>query len=254
MDLGLAGKKAIISGGSRGIGKAIAAKLVDEGASVALGARGKEGVDAVVAELSARGQVHGSAVDLSDAAALATWVAEAAASQGGIDIVVANASAGGGGGVTPEAWQAHLSVDVLALVRMVEAALPYLRQSGAGSIVAIATTAALEQFGPGTSAYNALNAAVINYTAGLSQNLAKYGIRANCVSPGPIFIENGSWDAIRQRAAPFYEATVASQPMGRLGTAEEVANVVAFLVSPAASWVTGDNIVVDGGFTRRVAF
>jgi 3-oxoacyl-[acyl-carrier protein] reductase len=254
VDLGLAGRKAIISGGSRGIGKAIAARLLDEGARVALGARGKEDLDAAVAELSDKGVVHGTAVDLSDGPAVAAWVAEAASALGGLDIVVANASAGGGGGSSEEAWQAHLQVDVLGLVRMVEAALPYLKASDTASIVSMATTAALEQFASGTSAYNALNAAVITYTSGLSQSLAKDGIRANCVSPGPVFIERGLWDGIRQRAAPFYEATLAAAPMGRFGTAEEVANVVAFLVSPAASWVTGENVVVDGGFTRRVAF
>ena len=254
MDLGLQGKKAIITGGSRGIGRAIAERLLEEGASVAICARGKEGVDEAVTALSSKGQIHGTSVDMADGDAIAAWVEEAAGQLGGIDIVVSNASAGGGGGATADAFQAHLDIDVLGLVRLVDAALPKLKESGSGSIVAISTTAALEQFGPGASAYNSLKAAVINYTAGLAQNLAKDGIRANCVSPGPIFIEGGSWDMIKQHMTPFYDATVGASPGGRLGSAEEVANVVAFIASPAASWVTGENIVVDGGFTKRVAF
>jgi 3-oxoacyl-[acyl-carrier protein] reductase len=254
MDLGLAGKRAVISGGSRGIGRCIATRLLDEGASVALGARGKETLDAAVAELSEKGVVHGSTVDASDGEAVTAWIAEAADRLGGIDIVVGNASAGGGGGATDEAWEAHLRVDVLALVHMVDAALPHLRASSSGSIIAISTSGAVEHFGRGASAYNGIKAAVINYVAGLSQGLAKDGIRANCVSPGPIFIEGGSWDVIRQHRPEVYEATLATLPMGRYGTAEEVANVVAFLASPSASWVTGENIVVDGGFTRRVAY
>jgi NAD(P)-dependent dehydrogenase (short-subunit alcohol dehydrogenase family) len=140
------------------------------------------------------------------------------------------------------------------LVRLVDAALPHLQKSEAAAIVAISTTAALEQFGPGTSAYNALKAAVINYTAGLAQNLAPAGIRANCVSPGPIFIENGDWDMIKKHMTAFYDATVQGHGRGRLGSPEEVANAVAFLASPAASWISGANLVVDGGFTKRVAF
>jgi NAD(P)-dependent dehydrogenase (short-subunit alcohol dehydrogenase family) len=204
--------------------------------------------------LSQKGTVHGTTVDAADGEALAAWVNEAADRLGGIDIVVGNASAGGGGGTTDEAWEAHLRVDVLGLVHMVDAAVPHLRASGQASIIAVSTTGAVEHFGRGASAYNGLKAAVINYMAGLSQNLAKDGIRANCVSPGPIFIDGGSWDVIRQRRPQVYEATLASLPMGRYGTAEEVANVVAFLASPSASWVTGENIVVDGGFTRRVAY
>jgi 3-oxoacyl-[acyl-carrier protein] reductase len=172
---------------------------------------------------------------------------------GGIDIVVSNAS-GGGQGTSAEDFQAGLDVDVLGLVRLVDAATPKLVESGEASVIAISTTAALENFGPGTSAYNALKAAVVNYIGGLAQNLGPKGIRANAISPGPIMIEGGSWDLIKEHMTPFYESTLAVQPQKRLGTAEEVANVAAFLASPAASWVTGENIVVDGGFTKRVAY
>lgn len=253
MDLGLSGKKALITGGSRGIGRAIAARLLAEGASVAISARGKEGVDATVAELSGQGTIIGTAVDVADGDALTGWVNAMAEQLGGIDIVVSNAS-GGGQGTSAEDFQAVLDVDLLGLVRLVDAATPCLVESGEAAIVAISTTAALENFGPGTSAYNSLKAAVINYIGGLAQNLASKGIRANAISPGPIMIEGGSWDFIKENMTPFYDSTVAVQPQGRLGTAEEVANVAAFLASPAASWINGENIVVDGGFTKRVAY
>ncbi len=253
MDLGLSGKKALITGASRGIGRAIASRLLDEGASVAISARGQDGVDLAIKELSAKGTIIGGAVDVGDGDALAAWVNDMGEQLGGIDIVVSNAS-GGGQGTSAKDFQAVLDVDVLGLVRLVEAATPKLIESGEGAVIAISTTAALENFGPGTSAYNAMKAAVINYIGGLSQNLARKGIRANAVSPGPIMIEGGSWDFIKNNMEAFYDATLAVQPQGRMGTAEEVANVVAFLASPAGSWVNGENIVVDGGFTKRVAY
>lgn len=254
VDLGLTGKRAIVTGGTRGIGRAIAERLLDEGASVAISARDAGGVEVAVKELSSRGTVFGEILDVADGDALTAWVATAAEQLGGLDIVVSNASAGGMGGATPEAFNQLLNVDVLGLVRLVDAALPHLQASESGAIVAISTTAAIENFGPGASAYNSLKAAVISYTAGLSQNLAPQGIRANCVSPGPIFVENGDWDMIKKHMTAFYDATVAGHGRGRLGDPAEVANAVAFLASPAASWISGENIVVDGGFTKRVAF
>lgn len=253
MDLGLSGKKALITGGSRGIGKAIATRLLAEGASVAISARGQDGVDATVAELTSAGTIVGAAVDVGDGDALAGWVHDMGEQLGGIDIVVSNAS-GGGQGTSAKDFQSVLDVDVLGLVRLVDAAMPKLVESGEAAVIAISTTAALENFGPGTSAYNAMKAAVINYIGGLSQNLASKGIRANTISPGPIMIEGGSWDFIKENMTAFYDSTVAVQPQGRLGGADEVANVAAFLASPAASWVNGENIVVDGGFTKRVAY
>ena len=115
-------------------------------------------------------------------------------------------------------------------------------------------SAALEHFGPGPTSYSALKGGAIVYAAGLAQTLAPKGIRVNTISPGPIFFEAGPWDRLRGAAPEFFDATVASQPMGRMGTPEEVANVAAFLCSPAASWVTGDNVVVDGAYTKRIAY
>jgi len=254
MDLGLAGKRAIITGGSRGIGRAIAEQLLAEGASVAISARGEEGLNAAIAEMSGQGTVFGSVVDVADGEALEAWVAEAAGQLGGIDIVISNASGGGAGRTTAEAFQTTLDVDILGLVRMVDASMEHLEASDGAAIMAISTTAALEHFGDGMGSYHVLKAGLINLVAGYSQSLGARNIRANAVSPGPIFVEGGGWDRIKEAMPEMYEGAIATQPSGRLGTAEEVARTVAFLVSPAASWITGENVVVDGGYTKRVAF
>ena len=250
MDLGLSRKAVAITGGSRGIGRAIAARFIEEGAKVSICARGQEGVEETLADLG--DSAIGAAVDVGDGDALRTWIESSAKHMGGLDVFVNNAS-GGGGGTSDEKFDQNYQVDLMGLVRGVQAAEQYLARSGDGAVLQISTTAALEHFGPGASSYMSLKAAAIAYAAGLSQNLATKGIRVNTVSPGPIFFEAGSWDRIKSGMPEFYEATVAGQPSGRMGSPEEVANVVVFLCSPAASWVTGSNVVVDGGYTKRIA-
>ena len=137
---------------------------------------------------------------------------------------------------------------------MLEVAQPFLTASGQGAIVAIGSTSALENFAPEPSSHYAFKAALIHYCGQLARQLAPQGIRVNAVSPGPVFIEGGSWDKIKQFAEPIYHQTVAEIPIGRMGEADEIARTVAFLASPAASFVTGANLVVDGGFTRRINF
>lgn len=253
MDLGLAGKRAIVTGGTRGIGRRIVDLLVDEGCDVGFCARDKAQVDDAVTALSASGRkIIGGVVDIADDAGSRAWVAETAAALGGLDILVANASAlVGGAGV--EAWQKGLDVDVLGTVRAVESAMPFLEASDAASIVAISSTAAVNT-ARGARAYAGLKAALIAYLSGLATEFGSKGIRANTVSPGAIYFEGGVWDEARRAAPERYAAAVARSPMGRLGTPEEVANAAVFLASPAASFISGANLIVDGAATTRIQF
>lgn len=253
MDLQLNGRNVVVTGGSRGIGRAVAERFVAEGANVALCARGEDGVKAAVSDLTGRGtKVIGASVNMADPEQLQDWVRASAAELGGLDVYVHNASTGPLPG--EKGWKKGLDVDLLGLVRVLEVAQPFLTASGQGAIVAIGSTSALENFAPEPSSHYAFKAALIHYCGQLARQLAPQGIRVNAVSPGPVFIEGGSWDKIKQFAEPIYHQTVAEIPIGRMGEADEIARTVAFLASPAASFVTGANLVVDGGFTRRINF
>ncbi|MBH79151.1 MAG: 3-ketoacyl-ACP reductase [Gammaproteobacteria bacterium] len=252
MDLQLQGRRALITGATKGIGRAIAESFASEGANVAICARNQEELDAAVAELESKGiTACGQAVDVNDGDALKGFVDAAAEALGGLDCIVSNVTGGGGQG--DEAWRAKFEGDVLGTVRLVEAALPHLEKSDNASIVMISTTAALEKFmnaGP----YNAMKAALIQYSGALSQDVAPKGIRVNTISPGPIFIDGGAWDNIKQNMTPFYDSTLADIPIGRMGKAEEIADQVVFLASPRGAFTTGTNIVIDGGLTKRIQF
>ena len=250
MDLGLKGKKAVVTGGTRGIGRAIAEALAAEGVDVAVCARHADEVNETVAALKARGvNACGAAVDISQGEAYQAWIAAAGAELGGIDIFVANVSAGGGMG--EDAWRANFETDLLGTTRGIDAALPALKASGAGSIVVISSTAAVETF-IAPQPYNAIKAALITHAKQLSQALATDGIRVNCVSPGPVYFPGGAWEYIQNNVAELYASTIAQIPRGSMGTPAEVANAVVFLASPAASLITGVNLIADGGFTKRV--
>ncbi|MCG8588583.1 MAG: SDR family oxidoreductase [Proteobacteria bacterium] len=252
MDLQLKGKKAIVTGGSRGIGRAIAGTLAAEGAELAICARGAEGVEAAVKELEASGaRVVGKAVDVGDGEALQGFIRESAETLGGLDILVSNPS--GGNGTDEASWRANFEIDLLGAVRSVEAAVPLLAQSDAASVLLISSTAAVETF-MGPTSYNAIKAALLTHANGLSQALGPQGIRVNVISPGPIYFAGGAWEQIEQTMKPMYDNAVKNCAIGRMGTPEEVANAAAFLVSPAASLITGVNLVADGGFTKRVNF
>lgn len=252
MDLGLAGKRAIVTGGTKGIGRAIAETLSDEGAHVAICARNEAEIGAAVEALSAKGvKAFGKAVDVGDGDAYRAFLTEAAAELGGCDVFVSNVSGGNAPG--EDGWRANFEFDVLGAVRGVEALMPSLEASEDGNIVFISTTAALEHF-IGASAYGAMKAALINYGSNLAVDLGPRGIRVNTVSPGPIYIEGGAWNYIKENMTPLYDSTLAQIPAGRLGRAQEVAHGVAMLVSPRAGFVTGTNLVIDGGFTKRVQF
>lgn len=251
MDLSLAGKKAVVTGGTRGIGRAIAERLASEGVDVAICARNAQEVSDTVEALSALGvKSSGGTVDVSDCEAYQSWITAAAGELGGIDIFVPNVSAGGGL-AGEDGWRANFEIDLLGTTRGIEAAMPFLQQSEAGAIVIIATTAAVETF-LGPMPYNAIKAALITHGKQLSQALAGDGIRVNCVSPGPVYFEGGAWEYIQNNMPDLYNSTLADIPSGRMGTPQDIANAVTFLASPAASLITGVNLVADGGFTKRV--
>ena len=248
MDLGLQGKRAIVTGGTRGIGRKIVDLLVSEGCSVGLCARNAAEVDEAVETLAAGGAtVIGGRLDVSDSDALRQWIAGTAEALGGLDILVPNASSLVNS-ATEEDWRLGLEVDVLGTVRAVEAAMPYLEKSDCASIVSIASTAAVNTSG-GVRAYSGLKAAIISYMSGLSNTAGTKGIRANTVSPGAIYFEGGVWDHRKREQPEIYANAVKRSPMGRLGKPEEVANAVVFLVSPAARFITGEVLYVDGGLT-----
>ena len=251
MDLGLAGKKALITGATRGIGRAIANLLAAEGVDLAICSRNKAEVDSAVSELSAKGvKVTGAVVDVADKAAYQGWIASAAEELGGLDIFVPNVSAGGGD-MSEQGWLNNFNVDLMGTTRGVEAALPFLQKSSSASVVIISSTAGVETF-MGPQPYNAIKGALVIHAKQLSQALAPAGVRVNCVSPGPVFIEGGAWDYIKANMTELYDSTLSQIPQGHMGSAEEVANAVVFLASPAASLITGVNLVADGGFTKRV--
>jgi 3-oxoacyl-[acyl-carrier protein] reductase len=251
MDLGLAGKRALVTGATKGIGRAIAETLLAEGASVSICARTPTDVDAAVAEMSGKGTVIGSAVDAADPEALKAWITSSAEKLGGIDIFVHNTS--GKPARKLEAWNNNFQIDLMALLHSVEAATPFLADGG-GSLISIGTTAVSEHFASGSGSYSAFKAAVTNWTLGQAQVLGAKGIRCNVVSPGPIFIEGGDWDKIKQGMAPFFEATEKGHPGGSMGVAQDVADAVAFLVSDRAKHINGVNLTVDGGFLKRVNY
>ena len=251
MDLQLTGRKALVTGASRGIGRAIAIELVREGCDLALCARGAEPLEALAKELG--GTVYTQTVDVSDEQAVAGFVDAAAEQLSGLDIVISNVSAGGLKG--PDQWQLSFQADLMSFVRIAEAAVPYLERSNAAAIVAIGTTSAFDTLPPtSANSYAALKAAVLEHASGLGHALARKGIRVNTVSPGPIDFPGGAWDKLHEGRPEFYEGIRARIPLGRLGRAEEVARAVTFLASPAASFCTAVNLVVDGGFVSRVQF
>ncbi|MFN5510274.1 MAG: SDR family NAD(P)-dependent oxidoreductase [Burkholderiales bacterium] len=241
-----AGRRVLVAGGSRGIGRAIAAAFAAQGASVSICARGADTLEATRAELAAHGvATHAMVCDLGDAAQIEAWVNAAAGALGGVDVLVNNASAFGAAD-TEEGWSASLNVDVQAVVRASRAALPHLLKGTGPSIVNISSISGLRP-SIRTSAYGAAKAAVIHYTGSQAAMYARKGVRVNCIAPGSIEFPGGVWAERKQSNPALYQGILGSIPFGRLGTAEEIAEVATFLASNRARWVTGQTIAVDGG-------
>ena len=256
MDLGLKGKKALITGATRGIGRAIAETLAAEGADLAICARNKDQVDETVAALKKSGvNVVGGVVDIADGDGLKKWIVEAGTALGGLDIVIANASALAQGN-GEDAWRACFEIDVMGARHVCEAALPFLEKSAAAhgdaSAIIISSISAAET--DQGNAYGALKAAQIHLAKGLAKQHASKHVRFNTVSPGTVYFKGGVWGMVEEHMPDLFKATMARNPTGRMATPQDIANATVFLSSPASSFTTGINMIIDGALSRRVNF
>ncbi len=256
MDLNLSGRKAVILGGTRGIGRAIADTFAAEGAHVAVCARNAEQVAEAVAALASRGvTATGAAVDVTDGEAVRAWIDQVAGELGGIDILVSNAGAMAQGG-DPASWEQNFRLDVLAAVNAFDAAKPHLLQSAAArgdaALVLISSVSAAES--DSASSYGPIKAALIHWAKGVARQYAGRGLRANVVSPGAIYFQGGVWNMIETNMPAMFKGMLERIPLGRFGAPQEIANAAVFLASPASSYTTGVNLVVDGATSRRVNF
>ena len=253
MDLGLKGLRALVTGGTKGIGRAVAEQFAAEGCDVAICARNAADVATTVAALAAMGvRATGRSVDVADGPALTQWVQDVAGEFGGLDIIVSNVSALAIG-QDEVSWQAEFETDMMGTVRAVNAAMPFLETSKAASIVVISSVSGREvDFAAGP--YGVFKAALIHYAKGLSYQLAAKNIRVNTLSPGNTYFPGGVWEKIEQGNPDLFKTALALNPTGRMGKPEEMARGVVFLASPAASFITGTNLVVDGALTRGVQY
>jgi 3-oxoacyl-[acyl-carrier protein] reductase len=250
MQISFKGKKVVVAGGSRGIGRSIALGFANAGADVSICARGKAALDATSAEIRKHGvKAHANPCELADRNAIAAYIASAADFLGGIDILVNNAS-GFGGGDDEAGWAKGIDIDVMATVRASNAAIPHIERSGGGVILNISS---ISGFGASVRAasYAAVKAAVINYTMSQALMLAPKKIRVNAIAPGSIEFPGGLWEERKTSNPQLYAGALNSIPWGRMGKPEEVANAALFLCSANASWITGQTLTVDGGQMLR---
>lgn len=244
MDLKLKGKRAVVTGGSKGIGRAIALALADEGVDVAVCARSEGPLQAVAEEIRQRGaKAFAQPCDVGDAQALDAFLEQARAALGGVDILVNNVSALGSG-TGMGAWEANINLDLLATVRATHKVVPWMAEAGGGSVIIISSISGIEP--SGSASYAAMKAALISYSKSSAIALASKRIRVNAIAPGSIEFEGGVWDKAKQHNPERYNSTLARIPWGRMGLPEEVADVAVFLASERASWVTGACVPVDG--------
>lgn len=256
MDLQLKGKKAIVLGGTRGIGRAIAETLADEGVDIAICARGEAAIPEAVAALEARGvRAVGGAADIADGDALKAWVASAGKDLGGTDILISNASAMTQGG-NAESWRQCLEIDVLGCLNAFAAAEPLLAEAasrnGDAAVVSIGSVSSVNA--SSADAYGGMKAALVHAIKGLAKSNASRHIRANVVSPGTVYFKGGVWNMIEDNMPDIFKATMARNPTGRMATPQDIAHAAVFLASPRSSFTTGINMIVDGAITDRANF
>ncbi|SFS09563.1 SDR family NAD(P)-dependent oxidoreductase [Sphingomonas jatrophae] len=252
MDLGLKGLKVILTGGSRGIGRRALELFAEEGCDVAFFSRNADQVAETKAALEKfGGKVVGSTFDLNDADNYQAWLTDAAEQLGGCDIFVPGASASGSQATGD--WDTCFKFDMLGTVRGCEALEPYLEKSAHGSVIVMSSTAGVETFLV-PQAFNAVKGALLVYAGQLSQAWGPKGIRVNAVSPGPVSFPGGNWEAIKAGAPELYDAQQPLFALGRIGQVDDVAKTIVFLASPASGYTTGTNVVIDGGYTKRIQF
>lgn len=245
MNLGLHGKNAIVTGGSKGIGRSIALILAEEGANVAICARGEEALRATEKELISKGvNVYAQPCDIGDSESLHTFLVAVKNKFGTINILINNVSALSLGDDYKD-WESSINIDVLGSVKATRKVIPWMEETGGGNILFISSISGLESGSP--APYAAAKAALISYSKTLSAQLASKNIRINTIAPGSIEFAGGLWEMVKTNDRPFYDMVVGSIPSGRMGTPDEIGKVAAFLVSPCASWVTGTCLSVDGG-------
>jgi len=255
MDLGLTGKRLIITGGSRGLGRAMIRHALAEGAVVATCARGEAGLEALSSDLVPnKDQLFCHALDVRDAAAFHAWVQQAADQMGGVDAAISNVSTRLHG--HDEAWwRDSFETDFLQHARLADSVYPHLKLGRDPALLFISSIASvLSNLPPDELAYGVMKAGLINYTGQLAARWGHKNIRVNAVSPGPIYFEGGTWDTIKQTNTKLFEAAARLPALGRHGTPDEVAKAALFLISPAASYITGTNVRIDGGAVRTANF
>lgn len=256
MDLHLRGKNALVLGGTRGIGRAIADLLAEEGAHVGVCARNAEHVHQAVGALKDKGvRACGASVDITDATSLKAWIEKAGKELGGIDILISNAGAMAQGG-DAKAWESNFKLDVLGAVNAFDAAKPFLQKAaeknGDAAFIIISSVSAAES--DNASSYGPIKAALIHFAKGLARQHAKLHIRTNVVSPGTVYFKGGVWNMVEVNMPEVFKGAVERNPTGRMATPEEIASAAVFLASPRSSFTTGVNLLVDGAISRRVNF